>query len=56
MNLYIYIIGIVVCVLLSAFFSASEMSYSACNTVRLEHDRDNGDKKAGSSCRTGALP
>lgn len=47
MDLYIYIIGIIVCVMLSAFFSASEMSYSACNKVRLEHERDNGNKKAG---------
>ena len=39
MDLYIYIIGIIVCVLLSAFFSASEMSYSACNKVRLEHEQ-----------------
>ena len=44
MDLYIYIIGIIVCVMLSAFFSASEMSYSACNKVRLEHERDNGNK------------
>ena len=47
MDLYIYILGIIVCVMLSAFFSASEMSYSACNKVRLEHERDNGNKKAG---------
>ena len=47
MDLYIYILGIIVCVMLSAFFSASEMSYSACNKVRLEHERDNGSKKAG---------
>ena len=46
MSISIYIIGIIVCVMLSAFFSASEMSYSACNKVRLEHDRDNGNKKA----------
>ena len=48
---YAYIAGIVVCVLLSAFFSASEMSYSACSKVRLEHARDNGDKKAGIAVR-----
>ena len=30
----------------SAFFSASEMSFSACNKVRLEHESDNGNKKA----------
>ena len=47
MSIYVYIIGIIACVMFSAFFSASEMSYSACNKVRLEHDRDNGNKKAG---------
>ena len=47
MELYIYIAGIVVCVLCSAFFSASEMAYSSCNTVRLMHARDNGDNRAG---------
>ena len=45
-SLYIYIIGIIVCVMLSAFFSASEMSFSACNKVRLEHESDNGNKRA----------
>ena len=29
MSISIYIVGIIVCVMLSAFFSASEMSYSA---------------------------
>ncbi len=47
MDLSVYVIGIIACVMFSAFFSASEMSYSACSKVRLEHDRDNGDKKAG---------
>ena len=47
MSIYVYIVGIIACVMFSAFFSASEMSYSACNKVRLEHDRDNGNKKAG---------
>ena len=45
-SLYIYIIGIIVCVMCSAFFSATEMSFSACNKVRLEHESDNGNKKA----------
>ena len=45
-SLYIYIIGIIVCVMCSAFFSASEMSFSACNKVRLEHESDNGNIKA----------
>ena len=45
-SLYIYLIGIIVCIMCSAFFSASEMSFSACNKVRLEHESDNGNKKA----------
>ena len=45
-SLYIYLIGIIVCVMCSAFFSATEMSFSACNKVRLEHESDNGNKKA----------
>ena len=47
MSLSVYIIGIIVCIMCSAFFSASEMAYSACNIVRLEHARDNGDRRAG---------
>ncbi|MDO5133033.1 MAG: hemolysin family protein [Eubacteriales bacterium] len=50
-ELTVYIFGIVVCVVLSAFFSASEMAVSACSKVRLEHQRDNGDKKAGLALR-----
>ena len=46
-SLYIYIAGRIVCAMCSAFFFASEMSFSACNKVRLEHESDNGDKKAG---------
>lgn len=51
MELYLYIAGIIVCVLLSAFFSASEMSYSSCSRLRLEHQRDKGDKKASIAVR-----
>ena len=29
--------GILVCLCLSAFCSSAEMSYSSCNTVRLEN-------------------
>lgn len=50
-SFYLYIAGIIACVLLSAFFSASEMAYSACNKVRLEHLRDNGDKIAALAVR-----
>lgn len=47
--IYAVIAGIIICVALSAFFSASEMSYSSCNTIRLENDRDDGSKKAGAA-------
>ena len=50
-SITIYIIGIIVCVLCSAFFSASEMSYSACNKMRLEHESENGSKRAGLAFR-----
>ena len=42
-------LGLVLCILLSAFFSASEMAFSACNTVRLENleeEKAKGWKKA----------
>ena len=38
-------IGIILCILLSAFFSASEMSISSCNALRVENLKDEGDKK-----------
>lgn len=47
MSLYLVIAGIAVCIFFSAYFSASEMSYSSCNPVRLEKTRDGGSKKAG---------
>lgn len=39
-------IGIIVCVILSGVFSASEMAISSCNTVRLENEAKNGNKRA----------
>lgn len=47
MSIYLVIAGIAVCIFFSAYFSASEMSYSSCNPVRLEKTRDGGSKKAG---------
>ncbi|MBQ6466205.1 MAG: HlyC/CorC family transporter [Oscillospiraceae bacterium] len=48
----VYVIGgILLCLCLSAFFSASEMAYSACNTLRLENLRDGGSKRAGAALR-----
>ena len=47
MNLVLVILGILTCVLLSGFFSGSEMAYSSCNQVRLENLRDDGSDRAG---------
>ena len=40
------IIAILICILLSAFFSASETAYTTINRVRLKSDVANGDKRA----------
>ena len=47
MSLVLVIAGIAACVLLSGFFSGSEMAYSSCNQMRLEKLRDDGSKRAG---------
>ncbi len=47
MSLVLVIAGILACVLLSGFFSGSEMAYSSCNQMRLEKLRDDGSKRAG---------
>ncbi len=43
--------GMVLCVILSAFFSGSEMAYSSCSELRLEHLRDGGSRRAGAAVR-----
>jgi len=46
--------GILACLILSAFFSGSEMAYSACNTVRLENiseEKAKGWKRARRALR-----
>ena len=47
--------GILACLMLSAFFSGSEMAFSACNTVRLENiseEKAKGWKRARRALRT----
>lgn len=46
MELSLIIVGIVLCVIFSAFFSATEMSFSSCNEMRLENDAKDGKKSA----------
>ena len=50
MIIAILLLGIIDCIVLSACFSASEMAYSSCNTVRLENihqEKAKGHKLAG---------
>ena len=51
MTIALIVIGIVVCLALSAFFSASEMAYSSCNALRLENMRDDGSARAGTALK-----
>ncbi len=47
MTAALLIIGIIVCIALSAFFSASEMAFSSANEIRLENSAEEGSRKAG---------
>lgn len=42
----LYIAAAIICICLSAFFSASEMSLSSANRIRLENLKDSGSKRA----------
>jgi len=46
MTLYMVIAGIILCIAFSGFFSALEMAFSSCNTVRLENEEKDGNKRA----------
>ena len=49
MSIALIVIGIIICLYFSNFFSASEMAYSSCNTVRLENigeEKEKGWKQA----------
>ena len=46
MTVYIAFFCIIACVLLSGFFSASEMSFSSCNRLRLQRLADEGNNHA----------
>lgn len=51
MTVYIVVIGIVLCVGLSGFCSATEMTYSSCNTIRLENAKAAGSKRAAAAVK-----
>lgn len=41
-----YIVIIIICIIFSAFFSASETAYTSVNKIKLKTQADDGDKKA----------
>lgn len=49
MTVFFILIGIVLCLICSAFFSATEMAYSSCNVLRLENLAEEGDSSAKSA-------
>lgn len=46
MTIYFIIAGLIISILLSAWFSAAEMAYSSCNEIRLENEAEDGKKSA----------
>ncbi len=46
MIVYALLAGLLICLMLSALFSASEISYTSCNVIRLEHEAEDGNKRA----------
>ena len=44
--IFLYIAAVVLCIAFSAFFSASEMSFSSANRIRLEHAEEEGSNAA----------
>ncbi|MGI5977475.1 MAG: hemolysin family protein [Candidatus Limivicinus sp.] len=51
MTLYPVLIGILLCLILSAFCSGAEMAYSSCNTMRLESAKEGGSKRAAAAVK-----
>ena len=46
MTIVLLLVAILLCILLSAFFSASEMAFSSSNTIRLENAAEDGSRRA----------
>ena len=51
MSASLIILGIFALILLSGFFSSSEMAYSSCSRMRLENLRDMGSKRAAAAVK-----
>lgn len=51
MSIVFISIGLFLCICLSAVFSASEMAFSSCNSMRLESALKEGEKSAGTALK-----
>ena len=51
MNIGLLICGIVLCIMFSALFSASEMALSSANKVRIENEAEEGNKRAATALK-----
>lgn len=51
MTIGLLICGIILCIIFSALFSASEMALSSANKVRIENDAEAGNKRAASTLK-----
>lgn len=49
--IYLCLVGLLLCIIGSNYFSSSEMAYSSCNRLRLESARDGGSKRAAIAVR-----
>lgn len=49
--IYLCLVGLLLCIIGSNYFSSSEMAYSSCNRLRLESARDGGSKRASIAVR-----
>ncbi len=51
MTIGLLICGIILCIMFSALFSASEMALSSANKVRIENDAEDGNKRAANTLK-----
>ena len=51
MTIALLLVAVLLCILLSAFFSASEMAFSSSNMIRLENAAEDGSRRAAAALK-----